>query len=93
MYLFFYKTLKSSSKIWKKKIDFLSEIPNLSNINQLSLIILATLRLISALYFTSTKNKILLLDPPPNENSDVSFVPDKTTENATTFLTFTKNSH
>ena len=51
---------------------------------------MAILRLISALYFTSTKNKILLLDPPPNENSDVSFAPHKTTENATAFLVFTK---
>ena len=51
------------------------------------------LRLISALYFTSTKNKILLLDPPPNENSNVSFAPHKTTENTTTFLVFMKNFH
>ena len=50
------------------------------------------LRLISALYFTYTKN-ILLLDPPTNENSDVSFAPHETTKNATTFLTFTRNSH
>ena len=51
------------------------------------------LRLISALYLTCTKNKILLLDPPPNENSDVSFAPHRTTKNTTTFLAFTKNSY
>ena len=51
------------------------------------------LRLISALYFTSTKKKVILLDPPPNENSNVSFAPHKTTENTTTFPLFTKNSH
>ena len=43
--------------------------------------------------FIYTKNKMLLLDPPPNKNSDVSFSPHKTTNNTTTFLVFTKNSH
>ena len=52
-----------------------------------------TLRLISALYFTSTKNKVLLLDPPPNENSDVAFAPHKRAENTTTFSVFTKKSN
>ena len=47
-------------------------------------------RLISALNFIFTKNKILLLDPPPNENSDVSFAPHKTTENTTISLVITK---
>ena len=79
------KILKDSSKIWKK-LNFLSDIPNLSHIHQLSL------TYISALYFTSTKNNILLLDPSHNENY-VLFAPHKTTENAATFLTFTKNSH
>ena len=51
------------------------------------------MRLISAVYFTSTESKILLLDPPPNEISDVLFAPYKTTENTTTFFTFSKNSH
>ena len=51
---------------------------------------MAILRLISALYFTYTKNKILLLDPLPN---DVSFAPHKTTKNFTTFLAFTTNCH
>ena len=50
---------------------------------------MATLRLISALYFTYTKNKILLLDPSLNESSNVSFAPHKT-KNTTTFLEFTK---
>ena len=54
---------------------------------------MAILRLISARYFTYTKNKILPLDPLPNENSDVSFAPHKTTKNTTTLLAFTKNSH
>ena len=36
---------------------------------------------------------ILLLDVPPNKNSDVSFAPHKTTENTITFLAFIKNSH
>ena len=51
------------------------------------------LTLVSALYFTYAKNKILLLDPSPNENFDVLFAPHKTTKNTTTFLAFTKNSH
>ena len=55
--------------------------------------ILAVLKLISTLYFTSTKNKISLLDPPLNENSDVSCTPHKTVENTTTYLAFTKNFH
>ena len=54
---------------------------------------MAILRLISALYITSTQNNILLLDPSPDENYDVSFGPHKTTENITIFLTFTKSSH
>ena len=54
---------------------------------------MAILRLTSALNFTYTKNKILLLDPPTNENSDVSFAPHKTSNNTTKFLPFTKNSH
>ena len=51
------------------------------------------LRFISALYFTSTKNNILVLDPSPNENYDVLFAPHKTTENISIFMAFTKNSH
>ena len=54
---------------------------------------MAILRLISALNFTYAKNKILLLDPSMNENSNVSFAPHKASKNTTTFLAFTKNSH
>ena len=43
--------------------------------------------------FAYTKNKILLVDLPANENSDVSFTPHKTTKNTTSFLAFMKNSH
>ena len=87
-----YKTLKNPSKTWKKELNILSDIHNLSHIHQLSLTCFGSLRLIFALYFTYTKNKILLLDPTSNENSDVSFAPHKTTKNTTTFLAFTKNS-
>ena len=45
---------------------------------------------LEGLYFISIKNKILLLDPPANENSDVSFAPHKTPGNTTTFLVFRK---
>ena len=61
----------------KKKLNFLSEIHDLSHIHQLSLTYFGNLSLISAQYFTYTKNKIILLDPPPNEISDVSFAPHK----------------
>ena len=53
---------------------------------------MAILKLISALNFTYAKNKILLLDPSTNENSNVSFASHKATKNTTTFLAFTKNS-
>ena len=91
-HLYFYKTLKNSIKIWKK-LNFLSDIPNLSHIHQLILTYLVILRLISALYFASAKNNIQLLDPSPNENYDVSFAPHETTENISTFMAFTNNSH
>ena len=91
-HLFSYKTLKNSSKTWKK-LNFLSDIHNLSHIHQLSLTCLAIFRLISALYFIYAKYEILLLDPSPNENPNVSFVPHKTAKNTTTFLAFMKNFH
>ena len=80
--------LKNSSKTWKKRSSQ-TFTTYLTSVN-LVYPILATLRLISALYFTFTENKILLLDPPPNENPGVSFAPHKTTENTTTFLVFMK---
>ena len=54
---------------------------------------MAILGLISVLYLFSTKDKLLLPDPPPNENSNVWFGQHKLTENTTTFLPFAKNSH
>ena len=89
-YHFSYKTLKNSNRAWKKR-SYQTFTTYLTYINLVSPI-LAIWSLISALNFIFTKNKILLLDPPLNENSDVSFVsfPHKTTENTTIFLVITK---
>ena len=86
-HLYSYKTLKNSIKIWKK-LNFLSDIPNLSHIHQLSLTCFGHFEA----YFTSAQSNILLLDPSPNENYDVSFAPYETTENISTIMAFTKNS-
>ena len=86
---FLIKHSKLQAKFGKKK--FLAGLSNLTYIN-LVLPTLAILRLIFALCFTSTQINILQLDLPTNENSNVSFAPHKITENATTFLAFTKNS-
>ena len=51
------------------------------------------LTLISVLYFTSAKNNTLLLEPSPNKNYDVSFAPQKTMENISTFFAFAKKAH
>ena len=89
-HLYFYKTLWNSIEIWKK-LNFLSEIPNLSHIHQLSILVIFSL--IFALYFTSAKNNIQLLDPSPNKNFDVSIASNETTENIFAFMAFNKNSH
>ena len=57
-------------KVKLEKLNSLSDIHKLSDIHQLSLT-----------YFGEK-----LLDPPFNENPDVSFAQHKTTENTTTFL-------
>ena len=89
-HLFSYKTFKNPSQ--RYSISYQSFTTYFTYINLVKPI-LEILRLISALFFTSTKNKVLLLDSSPNENSDISFAQHKTTDNTTTFLVFTKDSH
>ena len=63
-------------------MNFLSDIPNLSHIHQLSVTYFGDFEtyFCPMFHFTSTKNNILLLDSSPNENYDVSFAPHKITE-------------